>query len=62
MTTEMIFDIDSMPRGGPEAAPWLGLRWETGRLDYLYCNDVDLYCNDVDHLNRGVVRSPRMGL
>jgi hypothetical protein len=55
MTTEIIFDIDSMPRGGPEAASWLGRRLQTDRLD-------DLYCNDVDHLNRGVVRSPRMGL
>jgi len=48
MATE-IFDIDSMPRGGPEAS-WLDRRLQTDRLEYL---DRD----DVDHLKRRVVRS-----
>lgn len=48
MTTE-IFDIDSMPRGGPDAS-WLDRRLQTNRLEYL---DRD----DVDDLKRRVVRS-----
>jgi SAM-dependent methyltransferase len=48
MTTE-IFDIDSMPRGGPEAS-WLDRRLQTDRLEYL---DRD----DVDDLKRRVVRA-----
>ena len=48
MTTE-IFDIASMPRGGPEAS-WLDRRLQTDRLEYL---DRD----DVDDLKRRVVRS-----
>jgi SAM-dependent methyltransferase len=48
MATE-IFDIDSMPRGGPDAS-WLDRRLQTDRLEYL---DRD----DVDHLKRRVVRS-----
>jgi ubiquinone/menaquinone biosynthesis C-methylase UbiE len=48
MATE-IFDIDAMPRGGPEAS-WLDRRLQTDRLEYL---DRD----DVDHLKRRVVRS-----
>jgi SAM-dependent methyltransferase len=38
MTTEKIFDIDSMPRGGPEAS-WLDRRLQTDRLEYLYRDD-----------------------
>ncbi len=49
MTVEKIFDIDSMPRGGPEAS-WLDRRLQTDRPEYLYRDDVD-------HLKRGVVRS-----
>jgi SAM-dependent methyltransferase len=48
MATE-IFDIDSMPRGGPDAS-WLDRRLQADRLEYL---DRD----DVDHLKRRVVRS-----
>lgn len=48
MATE-IFDIDSMPRGGPDAS-WLDRRLQTNRLEYL---DRD----DVDDLKRQVVRS-----
>jgi ubiquinone/menaquinone biosynthesis C-methylase UbiE len=48
MTTE-IFDIDSMPRGGPDAS-WLDRRLQTDRLEYL---DRD----DVDDLKRRVVRA-----
>ena len=48
MTTKL-WDIDSMPRGGPEAS-WLDRRLQTDRLEYL---DRD----DVDHLKRRVVRS-----
>jgi ubiquinone/menaquinone biosynthesis C-methylase UbiE len=44
-----IFDIDSMPRGGPDAS-WLDRRLQTDRLEYL---DRD----DVDDLKRRVVRS-----
>jgi ubiquinone/menaquinone biosynthesis C-methylase UbiE len=44
-----IFDIDSMPRGGPDAS-WLDRRLQTNRLEYL---DRD----DVDDLKRRVVRS-----
>lgn len=44
-----IFDIDSMPRGGPDAS-WLDRRLQTDRPEYL---DRD----DVDHLKRRVVRS-----
>ncbi len=47
MSTE-IFDIDSMPRGGPDAS-WLDRRLQTDRLEYL---DRD----DVDDLKRRVVR------
>jgi ubiquinone/menaquinone biosynthesis C-methylase UbiE len=47
MTTE-IFDIESMPRGGPDAS-WLDRRLQTDRLEYL---DRD----DVDDLKRRVVR------
>ncbi|OBH40965.1 class I SAM-dependent methyltransferase [Mycobacterium mantenii] len=43
------FDIDTMPRGGPDAS-WLDRRLQTDRLEYL---DRD----DVDHLKRKVVRS-----
>src|SRR6201997_2207978 len=43
------FDIDSMPRGGPDAS-WLDRRLQTDRLEYL---DRD----DVDDLKRRVVRS-----
>jgi ubiquinone/menaquinone biosynthesis C-methylase UbiE len=42
-------DIDSMPRGGPDAS-WLDRRLQTDRLEYL---DRD----DVDDLKRRVVRS-----
>jgi SAM-dependent methyltransferase len=48
MATE-IFDIDSMPRGGPDAS-WLDRRLQTERLEYL---DRD----DVDHLKRKVLRA-----
>jgi hypothetical protein len=48
MATE-IFDIDSMPRGGPGAS-WLDRRLQTERLEYL---DRD----DVDHLKRKVLRA-----
>jgi SAM-dependent methyltransferase len=48
MATET-FDIDSMPRGGPDAS-WLDRRLQTNRLEYL---DRD----DVDDLKRKVVRS-----
>jgi ubiquinone/menaquinone biosynthesis C-methylase UbiE len=48
MATE-IFDIDSMPRGGPDAS-WLDRRLQTDRLEYL---DRD----DVDHLKRRVLRA-----
>jgi hypothetical protein len=44
-----IFDIDSMPRGGPDAS-WLDRRLQTDRLEYL---DRD----DVDDLKRRVVRA-----
>jgi ubiquinone/menaquinone biosynthesis C-methylase UbiE len=44
-----IFDIENMPRGGPDAS-WLDRRLQTDRLEYL---DRD----DVDHLKRRVVRS-----
>jgi ubiquinone/menaquinone biosynthesis C-methylase UbiE len=44
-----IFDIDSMPRGGPDAS-WLDRRLQTDRLEYL---DRD----DVDHLKRRVLRA-----
>jgi hypothetical protein len=44
-----IFNIDSMPRGGPDAS-WLDRRLQTDRLEYL---DRD----DVDDLKRSVVRS-----
>lgn len=44
-----IFDINSMPRAGPDAS-WLGRRLQTDRLEYL---DRD----DVDDLKRRVVRS-----
>jgi phospholipid N-methyltransferase len=44
-----IFDIDSMPRGGPDAS-WLDRRLQTDRLEYL---DRD----DVDHLKRKVLRA-----
>jgi hypothetical protein len=47
MTTEKIFNIDSMPRGGPEAS-WLDRRLQTDRLEYLYRDD---------HLKRGAVRT-----
>jgi SAM-dependent methyltransferase len=43
-----IFDIDSMPRGGPDAS-WLDRRLQTDRLEYIYRDD--------DHLKRRVVRS-----
>ena len=43
-----IFDIDSMPRGGPDAS-WLDRRLQTDRQEYLYRDD--------DHLKRSVVRS-----
>ncbi len=39
MATE-IFDIDSMPRGGPDAS-WLDRRLQTDRLEYLDRDDVD---------------------
>src|ERR1700756_1559831 len=48
-----IFDIESMPRGGPDAS-WLDRRLQTDRLEYL---DRD----DVDHLKRRVVRSMERG-
>jgi len=48
MTTDT-FDIDSMPRGGPDAS-WLDRRLQTNRLEYL---DRD----DADDLKRKVVRS-----
>jgi ubiquinone/menaquinone biosynthesis C-methylase UbiE len=48
MTTE-IFDIDSMPRGGPDASR-LDRRLQTDRLEYL---DRD----DVDRKKRSVIRS-----
>jgi len=48
MTTET-FDIDSMPRGGPDAS-WLDRRLQTDRLEYL---DRD----DVDDVKRRVVRA-----
>ncbi|MFF0458570.1 class I SAM-dependent methyltransferase [Nocardia africana] len=48
MTTE-IFDIDSMPRGGPTAS-WLDRRLQTDRLEYL---DRD----DADDRKRKIVRS-----
>jgi ubiquinone/menaquinone biosynthesis C-methylase UbiE len=48
MTTKL-WDIDSMPRGGPDAS-WLDRRLQTDRLEYL---DRD----DVDDLKRRVVRS-----
>ncbi len=44
-----IFDIEAMPRGGPDAS-WLDRRLQTDRLEYL---DRD----DVDDLKRKVVRS-----
>src|ERR1700730_664450 len=44
-----IFDIDSMPRGGPDAS-WLDRRLQTDRLEYYLCRDDD-------HLKRRVVRS-----
>ena len=44
-----IFDIDSMPRGGPDAS-WLDRRLQTDRLEY------HLHRDD-DHLKRSVVRS-----
>src|ERR1700756_808972 len=44
-----IFDIESMPRGGPDAS-WLDRRLQTDRLEYL---DRD----DVDDLKRRVIRS-----
>jgi phospholipid N-methyltransferase len=44
-----IFDIDNMPRGGPDAS-WLDRRLQTDRLEYLYRDDDD-------HLKRRVVRS-----
>jgi ubiquinone/menaquinone biosynthesis C-methylase UbiE len=43
-----IFDIENMPRGGPDAS-WLDRRLQTDRLEYL---DRD----DVDHLKRRVVQ------
>jgi hypothetical protein len=43
-----IFNIDSMPRGGPDAS-WLDRRLQTDRLEYIYRAD--------DHLKRRVVRS-----
>ncbi len=39
MATE-IFDIDRMPRGGPDAS-WLDRRLQTDRLEYLDRDDVD---------------------
>jgi ubiquinone/menaquinone biosynthesis C-methylase UbiE len=48
-----IFDIDSMPRGGPDAS-WLDRRLQTDRLEYL---DRD----DVDHLKRRVLRALERG-
>jgi hypothetical protein len=48
MVTET-FDIDSMPRGGPDAS-WLDRRLQTERLEYL---DRD----DVDDLKRRVIRA-----
>jgi ubiquinone/menaquinone biosynthesis C-methylase UbiE len=44
-----IFDINNMPRGGPDAS-WLDRRLQTDRLEYLYRDDDD-------HLKRRVVRS-----
>ncbi|GAB1816047.1 class I SAM-dependent methyltransferase [Mycobacterium sp. MUNTM1] len=44
-----LFDIDSMPRGGPDAS-WLDRRLQTDRLEYLDREDVD-------RLKRRVVRS-----
>jgi phospholipid N-methyltransferase len=35
-----IFDIDSMPRGGPDAS-WLNRRLQTDRVEYLYRDGVD---------------------
>jgi SAM-dependent methyltransferase len=46
IATEM-FDIDSMPRGGPDAS-WLDRRLQTDRPEYLYRDD---------HLKRRLVRS-----
>jgi ubiquinone/menaquinone biosynthesis C-methylase UbiE len=43
-----IFDIESMPRGGPDAS-WLDRRLRTDRVEYLYRDD--------EHLKRKVVRS-----
>jgi SAM-dependent methyltransferase len=48
-----IFDIETMPRGGPDAS-WLDRRLQTDRLEYL---DRD----DVDELKRAVVRSLDFG-
>ena len=45
---DKIFDIDSMPRGGPEAS-WLDRRLQTDRLEYLYRDD--------DHRKRATVHS-----
>ena len=43
-------DIDTMPRGGPDAS-WLDRRLETGCAEYLDRDDVD------DRIKRSVVRS-----
>jgi SAM-dependent methyltransferase len=51
MTTEM-FDINTMPRGGPDAS-WLDRRLQTDRLEYLDRDDVDdLKCRVVRSLDR----------
>jgi phospholipid N-methyltransferase len=52
MSTET-FDIDSMPRGGPNAS-WLDRRLQTDRLEYI---DRD----DVDHLKSKVLRTLERG-
>jgi SAM-dependent methyltransferase len=52
MATEP-FDIDSMPRGGPDAS-WLDRRLQTDRLEYLDRDDVDdLKARVVRSLDRG---------
>src|ERR1700730_8296016 len=45
---DKIFDIDSLPRGGPEAS-LLHRRLQTDRLEYLYRDD--------DHRKRATVHS-----
>jgi hypothetical protein len=47
-----IFDIDSMPRGGPDAS-WLDRRLQTDRLEYLYRDDHHLKRRAVRSLDRG---------